>query len=99
MKTFTAKEILDNLDRHKGLLIKYRVRKIGLFGSFSRNESTDISDIDLLVDFEEKSYDNYYGLAEELETVFGRKVDLLTEKGISPHIYLYIKNEVLWYEA
>ncbi len=34
-----------------------------------------------------------------LEKIFNRKVDLLTEKGISPYILPYIKNEVQWYEA
>jgi uncharacterized protein len=99
MKKFTAKEVLDNLEKNRILLKKYHVRKIGLFGSVSRDESNDESDIDLLVDFEEKNFDNYFGLANELENVFGRKVDLLTEKGISRYIYPYIKNEVLWYET
>ena len=99
MKSYSSNEIMEILNRNKNLLKKYRVKKIGLFGSFSRNESTNESDIDLLVDFEEKSFENFINLVFELEKIFDRKVDLLTEKGISPYILPYVENEVRWYEA
>ncbi len=99
MKNYSSDEILEILERHRELLRKYRVKRIGLFGSFSRNESNNESDIDLLVDFDEKSLDNFIDLAFELEKIFYRKVDLLTEKGISPYILPYVWNEVQWYEA
>ncbi len=92
-------DILKILQKNKSLLKKYHVRKIGLFGSYRRDEATEKSDIDLLVDFEEKSFDNFIELAFALEEIFGRKVDLLTEKGISPYILPYIRNEVQWYET
>ncbi len=99
MKKLSSREIFEVLRRNRELLKKYRVRKIGLFGSYIRDEATSKSDIDLLVDFEEKTFDNYMELAFELEKIFNRKVDLLTEKGISPYILPYINNEVKWYEA
>lgn len=95
----SSKEIFEILQRNHYLLKKYRVKKIGLFGSYIRNEASKRSDIDLLVDFEEKTFDNFIELAFELEKIFDRKIDLLTEKGISPYILPYIKNEVRWYEA
>jgi predicted nucleotidyltransferase len=95
----SSKEIFEILQRNHHLLKKYRVKKIGLFGSYVRDKASKKSDIDLLVDFEEKTFDNFIELAFELEKIFNRKVDLLTEKGISPYILPYIKNEVLWYEA
>lgn len=99
MKNYSSNEILEILNRNKEILRRYRVNKIGLFGSFSRNEANNNSDIDLLVDFYEKSVDNFIDLAFELEKIFGRKVDLLTEKSISPYILPYVQNEVRWYEA
>ncbi len=99
MNNLSSKEIFEVLNRNRNLLKKYRVKKIGLFGSFIRDEASSKSDIDLLVDFEEKSFDNYLELCFELERIFNRKVDLLTENGISPYILPYIKNEVQWYEA
>jgi hypothetical protein len=99
MRNYTSTEILDILQKHRDLLIKYRVKRIGLFGSFSRDESSDQSDIDLIVDFEEKSFDNFMDLSFALEQIFNRKVDLLTDKSISPYILPYVKNEIRWYEA
>lgn len=99
MKSLSSREIFEILQRNRKLLKKYRVKKIGLFGSYTRDEATSKSDIDLLVDFEEKTFDNYIELTFELEKIFNRKIDLLTEKGISPYILPYIKNEVQWYEA
>lgn len=99
MSNLSSKEIFKILQNNRNLLKKFHVKKIGLFGSFIRNEASKKSDIDLLVDFDEKSFDNYIELAFELENIFNRKVDLLTEEGISPYMLPYIKNEVQWYEA
>lgn len=99
MKKYSSNEIIEMLKGHRALLKKYSVIRIGLFGSFARNESTATSDIDLLVDFEDKSFDNFMNLADELENIFERKVDLLTQKGMSPYIFPLVKNEILWYEA
>jgi len=99
MKKYSSDQIIEILKSHRELLKKYSVRRIGLFGSSSRNESSKTSDIDLLVDFENKSFDNFIDLAFELEKIFDRKVDLLTEKGISPYILPFVQNEIRWYEA
>ncbi len=99
MDTLSTKQMFKILERNSSLLKKYRVKRIGLFGSLARDEASNKSDIDLLVDFEEKTFDNFIELAFELEKIFNRKVDLLTEQGISPYMLPYIKNEVQWYEA
>ncbi len=98
-KNLSSKDIFKILQKNHDLLTKYKVRKIGLFGSYVRDEASKKSDIDLLVDFEEKTFDNFIELVFELEKVFNKKVDLLTEEGISPYILPYIKNEIQWYEA
>ncbi|MGB3774422.1 MAG: nucleotidyltransferase family protein [Leeuwenhoekiella sp.] len=55
----------------------YGVEKIGLFGSFSRDEGSENSDIDLIVTYSQRPQGwNYFSLAIYLEEVFGRKVDL-----------------------
>ena len=99
MQVYTSAEIFDVLKKNRRMLKKYRVRKIGLFGSFSRDEPNGNSDIDFIVDFEEKTFDNFMELSFELEKLFKRKVDLLTDKAISPYILPYIKNDIRWYEA
>ncbi len=61
------------------VLQKYDVIKAALFGSWVRNEQSDSSDIDLLIEFEgEKSLIDLVGLEFELEKILKRKVDLLT---------------------
>jgi len=98
-KNLSTEEIFKILQKNHNLLTKYRVKKIGLFGSYVRNEASIKSDVDLLVEFEKKTFDNFIDLAFELEEIFNRKVDLLTEEGISPYILPYIIKEVQWYET
>ncbi|MBC8365942.1 nucleotidyltransferase family protein [bacterium] len=77
------------------------VRRVALFGSFVRGEEGPDSDIDLIVEFlHPKGYLAFIRLERELTEVLGRKVDLLTEQAISPHLRERIlsEQEVL-YEA
>jgi predicted nucleotidyltransferase len=65
---------------------------VGAFGSVARGEDTLASDIDLMVKLSRrKSLLDIVKLERELSTVFGRKVDLLTEAAISP----YLKDRIL----
>ncbi len=99
MDNFTQNEIFDILQRNVSLLRKYQVKRIGLFGSYSTNQTTSKSDIDLVVDFEEKSFDNFMDLSFALEDLFNKKIDLITEESISPYILPLIQKEIQWYEA
>ncbi len=84
---------------------EFGIKKIGLFGSFSRDEQTEDSDIDVFVElkFEKGLYRNYCNLQDYLEKIFGRKVDLLTSghmeyKYHSPNVIEYkekVKKEIL----
>ncbi len=63
------------------------VNFVGLFGSMARGEATAQSDIDLLVRFtSRKSFLALVRLERELTTAMGRKVDLLTEASLNPHL-------------
>lgn len=105
-KTLTGEEILDTLKRHKLDLKKYRVKRIGLYGSYVRGEQKRGSDIDLIVEFDMKAFgenfkgysDNFMGLNAYLEGLFGSKIDLVTEDSVSPYIQPYIKKETKWDE-
>lgn len=57
-----------------------------LFGSFARGEATLNSDIDLLVRFSKPKGYNWLDAAFEIEDVLGKKVDLITEGGLSKHV-------------
>ncbi len=74
---------------------KYKVSKIGVFGSFVRNEQRIDSDIDILVDFEGKiDFFDMLDLEEYLALILGRKIDLVTRKTLKPYIGQRILAEV-----
>jgi hypothetical protein len=77
-------------------LIAAGVRQLGLFGSYSRGEASDKSDVDVLVAFHPaaRTYDNFFAVGEALEEVFKRKIDLVTEDSLSPYIGPKILREV-----
>jgi predicted nucleotidyltransferase len=77
---------------------KFRVKRIGLFGSYVRGEQTKKSDIDILVEFQTATYDNFINLAFFLENLFGKEVDVVTTKSVSPYLAPFIKREVVWCE-
>lgn len=66
---------------------KYDINTMYLFGSATSNAFNDSSDIDILISFKEipfeKYTDNFFDLHVELERLFNRKVDLLTERSLS----------------
>ena len=65
-----------------------------LFGSFARGEATEDSDIDLLVRFSKPKGFDWLDAAFEIEDTLGRKVDLVTEKGLSPYIREYVLKDL-----
>ena len=81
------------------LLNRCTVKRIGLFGSFVRNEQSSKSDVDLLVEFNQATFDNFMTLAFSLEKLFHRKVDLIMPESLSPHILPYVEKEVRWHEV
>ena len=85
------------LKKHKEFLReKFYVKKIGVFGSYSRGEETPESDIDVLVEFFEPLGWEFFDLKEYLEEILARKVDLVTENAIRPQMKEKILNEVIY---
>jgi uncharacterized protein len=94
----TRVKIKSLIIRNRHILKKYNVDSIALFGSFARNNQVKSSDIDLLVDFNEPTYDNYVGLKGDLEDIFKRKVDLVNVKALKERIKPYILKDAIWLE-
>lgn len=92
----TARRILDTLVQHREFLKALSVRTIGLFGSYSRGEATQDSDIDILVTFDNTTFDNYAKLYNFLEDEFGRDVDLVIARSIRSALRPYILEDVLY---
>jgi predicted nucleotidyltransferase len=70
-------------------------KKIGIFGSFARNENNENSDIDVLYEFNSTiRIFSLIALKEELEQKLNRKVDLVSEKYLNPKLKSKILNEL-----
>jgi len=87
--------IIERLKADMSVLKDFGVDKIGLFGSFIRDEQSNDSDIDLLVEFnkDKKTFKNLIALAEYAEKIFGRQVEVVTSESLSPYLAPYIKKE------
>lgn len=77
----------DYADKLSNLCVIYGVKCLELFGSATRDDfDLDESDLDFLVEFVAShpmgAFDQYFGLKEELEQLFGRSVDLVEVKAI-----------------
>jgi hypothetical protein len=75
---------------------KFKIKDIGIFGSFIRGEQRRRSDIDILVEFEKDglTFDNYMDLKFYLEEILNSKVDLVTKTGIREELRQHILSEV-----
>jgi len=93
-KVLTKEEIFGALRKHGDILLKYKVKEIGLFGSFVRGEQGEKSDIDFFADFEEPSIENFMGLSFFLENLFGKKVEILTPAGVESIRIKHVKEEI-----
>ena len=84
-KQHILNEMSKNLDMWSK---KYGVKRIGIFGSYSRGEQRESSDIDVLVEFidDAMTFDNYMDLKLSLEDHFQKKVDLVIIDDIKPSL-------------
>jgi predicted nucleotidyltransferase len=88
-------EIKELLQQNKTDLInRYHLKSIALFGSITRNEATNKSDVDILVEFDKPIGLDFVLLADELETILGVKVDLVTTNALKPKMFEYIKQDL-----
>ena len=89
-------EIKNLLQQHKeSLFDKYPLSAMAIFGSYARNEATETSDIDILVDFRQPVGMELVDLALELEKYLGITVDIFYPKPNS-RLLPYIQNELIY---
>lgn len=78
---------------------KYRVKELGIFGSYVKREQDDKSDIDILVDFEDDAnigLFEFMDIEDELSKLLGTKVDLVLKRALKPAIGRHIISEVIY---
>lgn len=93
----TLNEIIDSIVKRKSnLLEKYPIKSLAIFGSYSRNEQNEKSDLDILVEFDNKIGMGFIDLADELENSLHLKVDLVSTKGIKERYFQAIKRDLIY---
>lgn len=89
--------IKKNIDQIKELCVNHHVNSLYAFGSVCTDKFTDSSDIDLLISFEKMDHadyaDNYFHVADQLENILHRSVDLLTDKSLSNPFFIESINQ------
>lgn len=78
------------------LKAQYDLLSIGIFGSYTLNEQSEGSDIDIVVEFKESLGIQFIDLDEELEQLLGCKVDLVSRQGIKPRYWQAISEEIVY---
>ncbi len=86
----SREEILRTLETNRDRILAFGVRRLGLFGSYARNEAAEGSDMDFVVEFGKKSFDGYMDLKTFLEELFGCRVDLVIADAVKPLLWAAI---------
>jgi len=98
-KVLNLKRITNILEKHKEeLKEKYGVKKIGIFGSYVREEYKEKSDLDILVEFKEDAKIGllkFVNMENYLSELIGVKVDLVEKSALKPRIGKHILKEVV----
>ena len=88
------KQVLQQLKPE--LASKFHVQRIGLFGSVVRDDFSNSSDIDIIVDFDQPIGIEFIDLADYMEKHLKNKVDLVSRKGIKDKYFKAIEQEIIY---
>lgn len=93
----TKDEILSLIRQHRTEMYeRFSIARIGLFGSYARNQAVASSDIDILVEFERPTFDHYMDAKSYLEDLLQAPVDLVISDTLKPRLKPYIESEVIY---
>ncbi|MEM7655466.1 MAG: nucleotidyltransferase family protein [Bacteroidota bacterium] len=81
------------------LVQRYPIKRLGIFGSVARGEARPESDIDLLVEFHSPVGMEIVYLADELETLLGRTVDLVSKPAIQDRMLPFVEKDLIYVAA
>lgn len=88
------KQILQQLKPE--LVQKYHVHTIGIFGSAVRDDFSPVSDVDIIVDFNQPVGIEFIDLADYIEAQLQKKVDLVSRNGIKDKYLKTIEGEIVY---
>lgn len=92
----TRNDVIVALQNNRQALTRYSVKSLALFGSAARDELRKRSDVDILVQFDSPTWNNYIGLKFYLQELLGRKVDLVTPNALKPATLPSIEKDLLY---
>ncbi len=93
----TKEEILSILSKNKpGLEKQYKLKSLALFGSYSRGDQREESDIDLLVEVDSSLGLRFVDLAESIESLLNIRVDIVSKGAIAPRYWKQIESELVY---
>lgn len=75
---------------------KYPVGRVGVFGSYSRGEATEKSDIDIAVEITGPMGLSFVAMADEIENLFGKKTDVIPLRSIKPQYLQYVQKDIVY---
>ena len=97
MKKQNAETILKRIaDIRDELNERFTVKRIGVFGSYVRGDVGSESDVDIIVELAEPTFDHYMDLKFRLEEILGRPVDLVIADTVKPRLRPIIEQEVVY---
>jgi uncharacterized protein len=99
MGTSTVEDIVAYLRKNKGLFHdRFGVTRLGIFGSFVRNEQSPSSDIDVVIEMEKskKNIHCFLQLKRALERDLGREIDLGFEHSLKPIVREKLKEQIIY---
>ena len=89
--------VLSILKTNKLLLFsKYPIKTLALFGSYARGDADRNSDVDILVELSEHDGWKFLSLADELETLLNKKVDLVSKDGVKQQYFDYFSQQLIY---
>ena len=93
----TMSDIRNALSNQRNRLFQeYQIKSMAIFGSYSRGENTDDSDLDVLVELDGAIGIRFIDLAEEIEEIVGLKVDLVSRNGIKDGYFKAIYPDLVY---
>lgn len=93
----TLQEIKNTLSNHKERLFDdYPIKSMAIYGSYSRKEQNENSDLDIIVEFSDRIGIRFIDLADDLEKIVGFNVDLVSRKGIKDKYLKAIDSDLIY---
>ena len=93
----SLQNILQILRQHKPeLQRKYPLSRLGVFGSYARGDATEKSDIDIAVELSGPMGLNFVDMADEIESLFGIKTDVVPKRAIKPGYLPFVEKDIIY---